>query len=375
MNEDVPAPACRMPTVVEGQVLCGQWRVGPSVHLRMRWGVSTTAATHPDGRRGVLEVFDDRLCHPPELRARLLRAGDTANRVGHPGAVRVLHVDVINSGVFLVLEPIEGRSVNDLVEESFTSRLGLRQALRIADGVLDVLVAAHAQGIVHGHIHGDTLIVDPRGVVRVLDFGVAVELLRHDELRSVAADFLAPELAQAAWERLDGRTDLWAVGALLFTLLAGRPVREAEGESLEARRWRAMTEPALPSREVLPDLPAAVAEVIDRALAFAPRDRWPDAASMQAAVRRALEHADDRPLFPRSKYAPAAPTRARDGGFVSPAALLPLRIELAPPRWRHPAVLAAAIAAAVLVAVAVGACVVAARPASGAAWGVTPPAR
>lgn len=351
-----PMAACTMPPVSPGQLLPRGWRVGPSMSLGFLRAPDTHAGTCADGRRGIIEVYDRRIYRDLDTRARLLRVADTANRVGHPGAPRVLDVGLINDGpVFVVLEPIEGRSVRDLVEESFAGRLGLREALRIVDGVLSVLAAAHARGIVHGHLHAGRLILGHSGVVQVLDFGIAGELLRREEALQFVAEGLAPELAQGAWDRVDGRTDLWAVGALLFEILAGRAVRETEHLSAEERRRLPMTEPVPPSLQMLPDLPAEVAEVIDRALAFAPEQRWPDAVTMQAAVRRALERTDDRTFYPASRYSASTPVPARAGGFVSPAAVVPLRVELPPSLWRRPSTLAAGVLLVVVAAIGIGA--------------------
>jgi serine/threonine-protein kinase len=102
--------------------------------------------------------------------------------------------------------------------------------------------------------------------------------------------FMPPEQALGNWSQVDARSDLWAVGASLFTLLSGRLVHEAP--TLNQLLLKAMTQPAPPIRDVLPGLPADVAEVVDRALAFQQKDRWPDAAAMQRAVRKAIATID-----------------------------------------------------------------------------------
>ena len=96
--------------------------------------------------------------------------------------------------------------------------------------------------------------------------------------------FMAPEQARGRWSEVDARTDIWAVGATMFRLLTGRPVHEATTgqEAVIA----AATVPAPRLQSVRADLPASLAALVDRALAFVANDRWPDAKEMQAALRR-----------------------------------------------------------------------------------------
>src|SRR6185503_637636 len=97
--------------------------------------------------------------------------------------------------------------------------------------------------------------------------------------------FMPPEQALGNWSEVDARTDLWAVGATLFTLLTGRIVHEAA--TVNQLLLAAMTKPAPPLRKIFPELPRPIAAAIDRALAFDREKRWPDARSMQRALREA----------------------------------------------------------------------------------------
>src|SRR5205814_489372 len=99
--------------------------------------------------------------------------------------------------------------------------------------------------------------------------------------------FMAPEQARARWNEVDGRTDLFAVGATMFRALAGRQVHDAPTANDEL--ILAATARADPLASVAPDVPAEVAAIVDKALACDRKDRWPDATTMQQAVRAALE--------------------------------------------------------------------------------------
>jgi serine/threonine-protein kinase len=181
--------------------------------------------------------------------------------------------------------------------------------LIIAYQVLDVLAAAHAQGIVHRDLKPENLFLTRSGAVKVLDFGIA----RLRELH-VASDatvsraslgtpgFMPPEQARGRSQEIDGRTDVWALGATMFMLLTGRHVHEAA--TVNEQLLAAMTLPAPTVRSLVPDAPHAVARVVDRALAFDKADRWADAREMSLAVREAYREltgglvAEAPPLVP-----------------------------------------------------------------------------
>ncbi|MDI1478849.1 serine/threonine-protein kinase [Polyangium sp. y55x31] len=279
-----------------GTVLRAKWRIDRVL------GIGGMAAvyegTHRNGKRGAIKMLHLELSVDPEARARFLREGYVANNVGHAGAVSVLDDDVAEDGsVFVVMELLEGKTVEALAEHRPTHRLGITESFRIADQLLDTLAAAHDKGIVHRDLKPENLFLTKDGALKVLDFGIA----RMREMQSSAKmtktgnamgtpAFMPPEQALGEWNRVDARSDLWAVGASLFTLMTGRHVHEAP--TLNQLLLKAMTQPPPPIRTIMPGLPADVAEVIDRSLAFDMNARYQDARSMQAAVRKALAWLD-----------------------------------------------------------------------------------
>jgi serine/threonine protein kinase len=297
-----------------GTMLRDKWRIDRLL------GIGGTAAvyagTHRNGKRGAIKILHFELAQDDDARRRFLKEGYAANRVAHPGAVSVLDDDSTDDGsVFLVMELLDGRSVDALAKGEPHHRLGLAATLNIVDQVLEVLAAAHDKGIVHRDLKPENLFLTRDGTVKVLDFGIA----RIHERSGAAARatrvgdamgtpaFMPPEQALGNWDDVDPRTDLWAAGATMFTLLTGRMVHEAA--TLNQILLAAMTKPAPPLRSILPDVPAPVAEVVDRALAFERDRRWPDARSMQAALREAGSGVDG---FPSRVFAFALPTAAEE---------------------------------------------------------------
>jgi serine/threonine-protein kinase len=275
-----------------GAVLRGKWRIDRLI------GVGGMAAvyegTHRNGKRGAIKLLHLELSMDQEARARFLQEGQVANKVAHPGAVIVLDDDTAEDGaVFLVMELLEGKSVSSIAETRPHNRLRVGESLRLFDQLLDVLVAAHDKGVVHRDIKPENLFLTNDGTLKVLDFGLArvmetkggANMTRMGNAMGTPA-FMPPEQALGEWDKVDAQSDLWATGASLFTLITGRLVHEAP--TLNQLLLKAMTHPAPPIRSILPALPSDVAEVVDRALAFKKEERWPNAAAMQRAVRKAI---------------------------------------------------------------------------------------
>jgi len=249
------------------------------------------AARAPDGSVAALKMLHPEMGARPEVRERFLREGWVAHRIGHPGVVRML-AQGDGEEAFLVMELLEGETLRERMSRH--GRLPLEEVLDVAAEVLAALAAAHEHGVIHRDLKPDNLFVTRGGRVKVLDFGLA-RLLddvpgQHQTRTGVALGtlaYMAPEQALGRRAEVDGRADLFALGATLFRLISGRRVHEAESE---AELLMAMaSRPAPPLKAVLPEASAGVAAVIDLALAFARDARYPDARTMLAdvvAVRR-----------------------------------------------------------------------------------------
>ncbi len=274
------------------------------------------AATHRNGNRVAIKLLHPGVARNDDARNRFLNEGYAANRVGHPGAVKVLDDDVTADGaVFLVMELLTGETLADRIERA---PIPAELALFIGDQVLDVLAAAHEKNIIHRDIKPANVFLTEEGTVKLLDFGFARvreggETLTQtrDGIVIGTASFMAPEQAMARREQVGARTDLWAVGATLFTSLSGQTVHQ--GKTMVDRLLAAADKPARPLASVVPTIASEVADVVDRALQFKIEDRWPDARSMQNAVRNAYEDLTgmELPDPGRTSVLPVVPSVAR----------------------------------------------------------------
>jgi serine/threonine-protein kinase len=277
-----------------GSLLCNKWRIE---RLLGQGGMSSVyAAVHRNGNRVAIKVLSPELTANPAVRQRFLREGYAANRVGHEGAVKVLDDEVAAGDlVFLVMELLEGETL-----AARAQRLGRKlppaEVATAGSALLEVLACAHANGIVHRDVKPANVFLTRTGRLKLLDFGIAslAEVSggaggTRPGSRMGTPGFMAPEQARGRWQEVDARTDIWAVGATMFSLLAGRPVHpgETEDEVIIA----AATTPAPALAAVEGGLPAALAAVVDRALCLDPAQRWQSAEQCRAAleeVRRQL---------------------------------------------------------------------------------------
>lgn len=315
-----------------------QERVGTVLHdkwtLERLLGVggmgAVYAARHRNGAKAAVKIFSP--LHPTaQLRERFLREGYAANKVEHAGAVKVLDDDVIDKGpdeglAYLVMELLEGESLHDRSQRE--PPLTERDLLEVADGVLGVLEAAHANGVVHRDLKPDNLFLvkeadrPEKNEIKVLDFGLARLLEKQEQSWNGVAfgtpTYMSPEQAAGKVADIDGRTDIYALGAILFQLSSHKRIHDA-AHTL-GLVVRMATTPAPKIQTVAPEISDPFAAIVDRALAFDRDLRYQTAAEMHADVRAALK-ALSAP--PSQVNLVSAEMRAPDSARVLPASTAP----------------------------------------------------
>jgi hypothetical protein len=234
-----------------------------------------------------LKLLPTLLATQPVLRERFLREARTAAGLSHPHVVPIHAVEEHEGLAFIAMAFVDGETLAERVRR--TGPLPPREAARILREVAWALAYAHGRGIVHRDIKPDNIMIE-RGSGRALvtDFGIARPVERSSttdrltlegQLLGTAA-FMSPE--QAAGEPVDGRSDLYSLGAVGFYVLSGRaPFDEGTIEALLVARF---TKAAPPVATARPDVPAALATVIDRCLARQPYDRYPSAEAVAEAL-------------------------------------------------------------------------------------------
>lgn len=272
---------------------------------------------HRTGSRVAIKLLRPEHVEHAALFGRFLREAYVANKVGHPGVVRVLDDGATDRGVpFLVMDLLAGETLRERVSRA--GALSADEVVRVGRGILAVLSAAHEAGIVHRDLKPDNVFLEANGAVRVLDFGIA---RAHDAGRpaspALVADtdaerdltqtgfgmgtsaYMPPEQARGDWDAVGPRSDLWALGATLLYALAARPPHVESNP--QKTLFVAATTPAPKVASLAPDVPSWLARVLDRALAFARDDRFESAAAMDAALAEAeREHERAMPV-PRAR--------------------------------------------------------------------------
>ncbi|ACY17448.1 serine/threonine-protein kinase [Haliangium ochraceum] len=233
------------------------------------------------GRRVAMKILHPVYSHMPDLVERFRREARAASRIGHPHIVDVTDSGRTREGsVYFVMEYLEGVDVGTVIERE--GALDVRRALRVTTQICRALAAAHDAGIIHRDLKPENIFLTMRDgtsdFVKVLDFGIAksteAERNRTRRLTSPGMamgtpEYMAPE--QAAGKPADERCDVYAVGAILYEALTGEPPYEGDN-FMEVLTKKAMNEPP-PVREVRPEVPEQVAELVKRAMARDPEAR------------------------------------------------------------------------------------------------------
>lgn len=251
------------------------------------------------GRRVAIKVID----HPAISRERVIAEARAVAKLSHPNIVVVYDTGLSKDGfAFIVLELIEERALSETLSDR---SLTFNRAVDLILAVTQAAGAAHLAGIVHRDLKPANILVDGAGKPRVTDFGLAQDINSNRVTGEVAGTpgYMAPEQIRGESHRIDARTDLWAIGAILFELLAGQKAVSPETHRRQARNLQPLAPLVLPPSDKV--IPPELLAICRRCMAFAQGDRYQSAFEIIDDLKAWTE--EDKPGEPASRSIPVVP--------------------------------------------------------------------
>ncbi|HVA42123.1 MAG TPA: protein kinase [Acidimicrobiales bacterium] len=265
---------------VPDQMVASRYRLG---ELLGRGGMAEVRAARDErlDRDVAVKILRPELAADPLIRQRFESEARTSARLSHPNVVNVFDAGSDDELVYMVMERLPGETLDD---ELAAGPMAVDRVVSVGAQVLDALAAAHAAGVIHRDIKPGNVLTCPDGVVKVADFGIATVLgaasVTATGLIIGTPTYLAPERADG--QMASDRSDVYSVGAVLYTCLTGR--RPFEADSAVALMAVMQTRDPTPIGELRPEVPAALAAVVARAMAKDPARRFGSAAEMRVAL-------------------------------------------------------------------------------------------
>jgi len=274
-----------------GAVVDGRWRI--DTLLGRGSTAAVYAATHRNGHRATLKILHPPLCADPAMIERFLREAGIANAIKHRAIVPIGDDGTTEDGcAYLVLELLDGETLEEIRERN-GGRIPLEDFAPMADELMSAISAVHAAGVIHRDLKPGNVFITTEKRLKLLDFGTArifdragSSKLSMEGLVLGTPSFMSPEQAKGIQKEVDAQSDVWSLGAMIFTLLSGELVHE--GKDDHQRLLAAAMKPARLLSTVAPSIDDRIAAVIDRALAQDKKARWSDVPSMRAAFRGAV---------------------------------------------------------------------------------------
>ena len=247
------------------------------------------------GRAVAIKVPHPEMESDPVLFDRFRREEDIGKKLDHPGVMKV-YADNDRSQIYMVMEWVDGKLLRQILNAE--KKLPPERAVRIALGVADALGYIHSHGVVHRDLKPENIMVDPHDRIKLIDFGIAgqegARRLTFAKLSQVMGtpEYISPE--QVKGKRGDGRSDIFALGVMLYEMLTGKAPFQGPNP-FAIMNDRLLNNP-IPPREIDPSISPQLQEIIYRAIERDPKNRYPNTAELA----RDLEHpeqvgVEDRP--------------------------------------------------------------------------------
>jgi len=250
----------------------------------------------------VIKFLHANMCATEEYRQRFLREAKAAGMLAHPNIVTIFDVGEIENRPYIAMELLDGGPLDEMIPEG--AELPLRDVLVLGIQIANALDYAHSKGIFHRDIKPANIIRLTDGkTVKLVDFGIA-HVAAGDAMDATTAGtimgtphYMSPE--QARGEKIDARSDLWAVGVILYQLLTGK--RPFNADSIATLLLRITQDAPKPVGELRADIPASLRRVIARSLNKQPDKRFQSGSELSEALSRVLQQVDPALGAGRSK--------------------------------------------------------------------------
>ena len=278
------------------------------------------------GRHVALKFIPEALVNDREALERFMREARAASQLNHPGICTIHEIENLDSHPFIVMEKLEGISLKERLKGN---PMEVEEILDVGIQVADALAASHAKGIIHRDIKPANIFLTPNGQAKIIDFGLAKLARQADSSDAAQADdltrvgvlvgttvYMSPE--QARGEELDGRTDLFSLGVVLYEMATGKkPFKGANAiTTLEA----VMNEKPVSPLKLNPSLPKDLEGIIGRAMEKERGNRYPNALAMKGDLQ-SLKKETESGLTATGRLKPVLPYRISTSTFQTSSKL------------------------------------------------------
>ena len=271
----------------------GRYRI---LELLGRGGMATVFKAHDPGIDRIIAIkfLHASLCEDEEYRTRFLREARAAGMLTHPNIATIYDVGEIEGRPYIAMELREGEPLNDLMAQG--AEFSIKEVLEIGIQLASALDYAHAKGVVHRDIKPANIIVSKkRNSIKVADFGIAhlesASRTQHTRIGDVIGtpQYMSPE--QAMGGKIDGRSDLFSVGIVLYQLVTGQ--KPFEADTIVALMMKIAKENPPTIQKLRPEAPPALRRLIERCLSKQPDRRFQSGKDLREALIKLIRTLDE----------------------------------------------------------------------------------
>mgnify|MGYP004449998067 FL=1 len=236
------------------------------------------------GRPVAIKILHANFANDDEFVSRFKREAQAAGKLNHPNIVNMYDVGFDQDLHYIIMEYVDGKTLKEYITEK--GRLSIDEAVKFTIAIGEGLEHAHAMGIVHCDIKPHNVIITRTGRVKVTDFGIAramnsTNTVMYTNSIMGSAHYLSPE--QASGKTIDGSTDIYSLGVVLYEMLSGKV--PFEGETPIAVALKHVREKIIPPTRYNPSIPPLLESVVLKALSKDPKDRFESISDMMSDLR------------------------------------------------------------------------------------------